>query len=267
MNTLLGLGLAAVLLAAVVRIALQTAHWGKDSPVPERRPVWLGPDAVAIAHALRARLHEARAQAGLPTLLDPPATEELSSHHAFDMAARGYGGEEDPEGLDLGERRHNLHPDYVGRLWEFDQLLEPDGPSTEESLLKALTETPEWAALQERVGDPGWNAAGVAVAIEGGRCAVCVVLGAWWATLSSVRPGEAGIGGWRLTGKTAPDVSVGGIAGTLGVDGARVEATPHDDPAVHPRDFTLVLPHTGDAGGLKATVFRGGEPGLIRVLL
>ncbi len=263
MNAIVGLLLAAVLLAAVVWFAVRTARLGEDGDAPRRRPVWLGPDAVVIAAALRRELGEARQAAGLPPLLDCPATAELASHHAFDMAARGYSTEEDPEGVDLGGRRHRLHPNYVGRLWEFDRLLEPDAPSTEESLLSGLRRTPAWSEAAARAADPAWNALGVGVAVEGGRCALCAVFGAWWATVEPWQPGEAGIGGWRLRGLAAPGIAVGDLAGRLG-DAAPTPATPHDDPEAHPREFTLALPHDGPAQGLRATLLHRGEPGLVQ---
>ncbi len=261
MNVTLGLIVAALLLAGVVWIALRTARWGEDSPVPERRPVWLGPDAVAVASALRRELEQARSDAGLPPLLESPATEELASHHAFDMAARGYEDERDPEGLDLGDRRHRLHPGYVGRLWEFDRLLDPDAPSTEESLLSGLRRTPGWSEAVARAVDPAWNTLGLGVAVEGRRCGLSLVFGAWWATIGAWEPGEAGVGGWRVAGKAAPGCDVALLAGQLG-DGAPVPATPHDDPETHPRDFVLRLPHEGEASGLAATLLYDGEPGL-----
>lgn len=266
MNGVIGLLVAALLLAAVVWFALQIARRGTEGEAPQRRPTWLGPDVIAMTSALRDELAHRREAAGLPPLLDGPATAELAAHHAFDMATRGYALEEDPEGIDLGGRRHRLHPGYVGRLWEFDLLLEPTTPSTEESLMTDMRRRAEWAELLRHADDADWNALGVGVAVEGGRCALCLVFGAWWATIERTRPGEAGIGGWRMDGEAAPGVSVAELAGRLTETGEIVPATPHEDPILHPRAFSLVLPFEGVASGLPATVLHRGDPGLVRVL-
>ncbi len=266
MSALPGLLIAAGLLGAIVWFAFQVARRPVDGAAPQRRPVWLGPDAVTMAAALGAELATLREEAGLAALLDSPATAELAAHHAFDMATRGYCIEEDPEGVDLGGRRHRLHPGYVGRLWELDLLFEPDAPYTEDSLLSALRRAPAWAEACDRVTSAEWNAAGVGVAVEQGRCALCIVLGAWWATVDQVRLGEAGVGGWQLDGQAAPDCPVEDLSGRLTERGDIVSAVPHDNPVMHPHAFSIVLPFEGDASGLTATVFRRGEPGLVRVL-
>ncbi len=266
MNVVIGLIVTSLLLVGVLWVAFQSAHWGEDGQVPTRRPTWLGPDAVAIAKMLQDALAAERTRASLPELLHGKAIDELAKHHAFDMATRGYAAEEDPDGEDLGGRRHRLHPGYVGRMWEFDALLEPSGPSTEESLFAEIRRTPAWSDGLLRAADPAWNAVGVGVAIERGRCAVCLVFGAWWATVERVKPGEAWSGGWKLEGDTAPGVPVAELTGQL-ADADPVAATPHDNPEEHPRVFTLVLPWDGDAVGLKATIRRGEEPGLVQTML
>lgn len=266
MNVVAGLLIAGLLLAAVVWFALQSVRWSEEGDVPKRRPAWLGPDAVAMSAALVRELTARREAAGLPPLLECAATSELAAHHAFDMAMRGYAVEEDPEGVDLGGRRHRLHPGYVGRLWEVDLLLEPTGPSTEDSLMTDMCRTPAWVEALARADDSAINAVGVGVAVEEGRCALCLVFGAWWATIEHTRLGEAGVGGWRLEGRSAPGVSVADLAGQLTDGGDILPATPHEDPILHPDAFSLILPFDGDASGLRATVLRCGEPGLVRVL-
>jgi hypothetical protein len=260
-----GLIVATGLVVAIVYLGVQMARSPDDGDVPRRRSTWLGPDAVAITSMVADALADVRTKKGLDEFLCGDTTDRLAAHHAFDMAARNFANEEDPEGEDLGGRRHRMHPGFVGRLHEIDLILTPEGPSTEESLLADLSATAAWEEALSSVTDPTWNALGVAVVVEEGRCALCLVLGAWWADVDRIRLGEAGIGGWRLDGRVAPGGDVAALSARL-ADGEIVAATPHEDPVLNPRTFSLVLPWEGDANGLRATVLHNGEPGLIQVL-
>lgn len=268
--TTLGLIIAALLAAGVLYLAFVSAHWGEDGQVPAQRPTWLGPDAVALCTAVTTRILDERRRRGLADPHPCGAVDELARHHAFDMAARDYGRETDPEGEDLGGRRHRLHPDYVGRLWEWDRLLEPEGPSTEESLLAALFDEAGLAALEAQLASAEVTAIGVGVTVEHGRCGVCVVFGAHLATLSRIDLGEAGVGGWELRGELAPEVSLADVWGQLiDADGAalpRVDAGPVDTDPPRPRDFRLQLGLDGDPQGYKAEIWVGEQLGLRRSL-
>ncbi len=265
-----GLIVAAVLTVGVLYLAFVSARWGQDGTVPERRPTWLGPDAVAVAQIVTARLLQERRRRGLSDPHPCPAVDELARHHAFDMATRNFAREEDPEGEDLGGRRHRLHPDYLGRLWEWDRVLEPQGPSTEETLLAELFSEAGLAELEERLGSEQVTTIGVGVAVESGRCGVCVVFGAHLGTLSKIDLGEAGVGGWELRGVMAPEVSLGDIWGRLidsqGDPLARVDAEPVDADPPRPQDFRLRLGLDGDPQGYKAEVWVEDQLGLRRTL-
>ncbi len=265
-----GLIVSAVLAAGVFYLALVSARWGRDGTVPDRRPTWLGPDAAALAQAVTARLLEERRGRGLADPHPCPAVVELAQHHAFAMAARNFDREDDPEGEDLGGRRHRLHPDYLGRLWEWDRLLEPSGPSTEETLLAELFSEAGLAELEQRLVSEEVTAVGVGVAVEAGRCGVCVVFGAHLGTLSKIDLDEAGVGGWELRGVMAPEVDLGGIWGRLidsqGEPLARVDAEPVEADPPRPKDFRLRLGLDGDPQGYKAEVWVGEQLGLRRTL-
>ena len=109
------------------------------------------------------------------------------------------------------------------------------------------------------------------VAVEGGRCALCIVLGEHQATLGKVRPGEADEGAWVVLGVAAPGVPVAELRGRLvgeedGAEGPWVAANARDAGGARPQDFELALPIGGEAQPVTLELGRRERAGIRRRL-
>ncbi len=161
--TVIGLGIAT--------ISLVIAKWN-EADAPRDRPTWLGPDPAAIEAAMRSLLLERRGS----DLESSREVSELARVHAFDMAMRNFGGEIDPEGQGLTQRRERLAPKLVGevRQWQILQIPEP----TKDAAGIARDLVPIDETLTALLTEASWTELGVGTAIEDDRCGACVVFAA-----------------------------------------------------------------------------------------
>jgi len=172
---ILTLLLSLVVIGGVVVVAFLSVSWGREGSAPQGRPVWMGPDASEVERMVTRAVGLLRADAGMAECEPHPAALELARVHAFDMATRGFGGEKDPEGRDLGARSAQLFPDLKGDLRSWQLLTQPEPDEVAERIAFRLTDGDK--RLAELVQDERWNALAAGAAVEEGRCAVCVVAG------------------------------------------------------------------------------------------
>lgn len=244
----------------IVFLARLVARDPKD--VPHQRSSWMGPDTAL----LEAALHSCISGGAQSTLARRPEIDELARHHAFDMAARNFLADVDPEGVDHDERRRRLHPELVGRSLQHISSFIPDVAQSPEAFAAALLEElgAEFAAA---IGDAMWTELGVGVAVEAGRGAVCVVLGQAWAELT--RPSSWGPdSGWEVEGKVFPGTRREQLTLRL----VRDEAPGEPNPASHEigwdaERFRLQVDVSGPTEGIWLEILRDGTPGLRRRLL
>jgi len=206
---------------AIIFIARIVARWGKANPVPELRPLWLGPDLVETTECARTLIDELREKHGLEPLERHPAVDELAQHHAYDMAERGFCGPVDPEGVDLEERLVRLHPTMVGALSEWQRETR-ELPSNQPAELaqSLLTGSPsEEKALAALVLAEGLNCMGIAVAGSAERATLCIVFAHHWATLVPDRPHLEREGTWPVTVELIEGTTIEQLSAALVADG------------------------------------------------
>jgi len=175
-SVVLLLVLMAVIAGGIAAISAIIVTWRRHDGVPVDRPTWLGPDPARIEDAVLALLNERRATAGCEPLEGSPEVIELARVHAFDMAVRHFGGETDPEGQGLAERRERLTPKLRGAARQWQALQIPEASKDADRIARDLI--PIDGDLTRLVEEPSWNELGVGVAIEDGRCGACVVFAA-----------------------------------------------------------------------------------------
>jgi hypothetical protein len=180
-----------VVLGGVLFLARLTARGPEDAP--RQRAVWMGADVVLLEQALLGLILEQRDE-GLENL---PELQELARHHAFDMAARNFLSDQDPEGVDHEERRRRLHPDFVGLTKQTVGIFAPDAGQSPESFAREAIKQ-----LEATTNEHDWSAIGLGVAIEGGRGRICLVLGQPWAKLSKRATWQPSTG-WEVEGRTS----------------------------------------------------------------
>jgi hypothetical protein len=227
--------------------------------VPHHRASWLGPDTALLEAALRECIENAQAH----RLGRRPEVDELARHHAFDMAARNFLTDTDPEGVDHSERRRRLHPNLVGRSHQFIDDFTPDAGQSPDAFAAHL-----WERLSVSV-DPvaaatRWDDLGVGVAIERGRGRVCVILGQTWAELST----QASWGpdsGWEVEGRTVSGTRREQLSVRLlrGESPGGEEAAEHDIGWDDDR-FRLQIDATDPNDHTWVEIARDGIPGLRR---
>jgi hypothetical protein len=247
-------------LCGIVFLARLIARDPKD--VPHQRASWMGPDIALLEVAL----FNSIAARAASTLARRPEIDELARHHAFDMAARNFLADRDPEGVDHDERRRRLHPELVGRSLQAIAGFSPDAAQSPESFAAVLLEE-LGADFATATDDPMWTELGVGVAVERGRGAVCVVLGQAWAELtraSSWGPDS----GWEVEGKVFPGTQREQLSLRL----LRDETPGSPNPAGHEIGwdadrFRLQVDVSGPTEGTWLEILRDGIPGLRRRLL
>jgi len=259
MNGVLWIVLGA-LVGGILFLARLVARDPKD--VPRERATWMGPDTALLENALVELLSK---QAAGPLAVRPDVNE-LARHHAFDMATRNFLSDADPEGVDHSERRRRLHPDFVGRSHQSIASFTPEAGQSPESFAAARFEELS-EDLAKSLTDPTWTELGLGVAVEGGRGALCVVLGQSWAELtkkSSWGPDS----GWEVEGRVGDgtrreQLSVRVVQGSdFGSAAPADHEVGWDDERFH-----LQIPAPDPNEETWIEILRDGVPGLRRRVL
>ncbi len=251
MTLLTGAALVLILIIGAGAVVLALLAFARQDG-PTRAPVWVGPPLPQIEAAVRARL----AALSEEPLEGHPAVLELARHHAFDMAMRGFDGEQDPEGVGLDGRHLRLHPSFVGHLRQWT-CVRPAGELPEPTTLAA--ELVEGCGDFAQLATPAWNVLGVAVAAERGRLACCVVAGAWWATLDDQVRGDLPAVGWVVEGRVEGATRVEELA----VRVAGVEAT-RPAVALEQADRFQLRSDEAPGSGIELRIVRGDVEGCPR---
>ena len=262
METLGTVVVVSVLVGGILWIARLIAV--SDDPRPSARPSWLGPDPVAIEAALSAALEQLGRELGVEPLQPHPAIQELARHHAFDMGTRNFRADSDPEGVDHPERRRRLHPEYVGRTWQWLGEVGPAAGGDPASLASGLiaSAADELGALLE---DGTWSQIGVGVGTGQGSCAVCVVLGDQWATLDS-RPTWGPDEGWVTRGRVVEGTQRHQLAVQRGVGGVVEQSAPaSSEPGWDDDQFALQIAVSDPNKETWLEITRSGASGLRRL--
>ena len=242
-----------VVLGGVLFLARLTARDPRDAP--RRRAAWMGADVVLLEQALMHLILEQSTR----QLENRQDLQELARHHAFDMAARNFLADQDPEGVDHDERRRRLHPDFVGLTQQTLAPFTPDAGQSPESFAREAL-----AHLGTVPNEDHWSAIGLGVAIEGGRGRICLVLGQPWAQLSKRSTWQPSTG-WEVEGRTLDGTERAQLGVRLtDAQGREFQEAASSQPGWDPDRFSLHVSVSDPSSEECLQIQRDGVPGLLR---